>query len=96
MTDNNASAAKETPAQQAAARAGMTVKCPDVATSLSNVPQQARPAVNNELAKMDSQVADAYQRLAEPGAKADQESVRTRVLDPLTSERRQTLDRIAT
>ncbi|MFF8004256.1 DUF1996 domain-containing protein [Streptomyces sp. NPDC007917] len=96
MTDNNASAAKETPAQQAAARAGMTVKCPDVATSLSNVPQQARPAVNNELAKMDSQVADAYKRLAEQGAKADQEFVRTRVLDPLTSERRQTLDRIAT
>ncbi|MGY0059825.1 DUF1996 domain-containing protein [Streptomyces sp. LZ34] len=96
MTDNNASAAKETPAQQAAARAGMTVKCPDVATSLSSVPQQARPAVNDELAKMDSQVADAYQRLMAQGAKADQEFVRTRVLDPLTSERRQTLDRIAT
>lgn len=96
MTDNNASAAKETPAQQAAARAGMTVKCPDVATSLSSVPQQARPAVNDELAKMDSQVADAYQRLMAQGATADQEFVRTRVLDPLTSERRQTLDRIAT
>ncbi|MEU5612509.1 DUF1996 domain-containing protein [Streptomyces sparsogenes] len=96
MTDNNASAAKETPAQQAAARAGMTVKCPDVATSLSSVPQRARPAVNDELAKMDSQVADAYRRLTAQGARADQEFVRTRVLDPLTAERRQTLDRIAT
>ncbi|WP_435864558.1 DUF1996 domain-containing protein [Streptomyces sparsogenes] len=96
MTDNNASAARETPAQQAAARAGMTVKCPDVATSLSSVPQRARPAVNDELAKMDSQVADAYRRLTAQGARADQEFVRTRVLDPLTAERRQTLDRIAT
>ncbi|MEU1787715.1 DUF1996 domain-containing protein [Streptomyces sparsogenes] len=96
MTDNNASAAKETPAQQAAARAGLTVKCPDVATSLSSVPQRARPAVNDELAKMDSQVADAYRRLMAQGTRADQEFVRTRVLDPLTAERRQTLDRIAT
>ncbi|MER7793506.1 DUF1996 domain-containing protein [Streptomyces sp. NPDC097640] len=96
MTDNNASAAKETPAQQAAARAGMTIKCPDVATGLSDVPQQARPAVNDQLAKMDSQVATAYQRLVDQGGKTDQESVRTRVLDPLNSERRQTLDRIAT
>ncbi|OMI39037.1 hypothetical protein SPAR_13075 [Streptomyces sparsogenes DSM 40356] len=96
MTDNNASAAKETPAQQAAARAGMTVKCPDVATSLSSVPQQARPAVNDELAKMDSQIADAYRRLTAQGTRADQEFLRTRVLGPLTAERRQTLDRIAT
>ncbi|MER6145018.1 DUF1996 domain-containing protein [Streptomyces sparsogenes] len=96
MTDNNASAAKETPAQQAAARAGMTVKCPDVATSLSSVPERARPAVNDELAKMDSQVADAYRRLTAQGTRADQAFVRTRVLDPLTAERRRTLDRIAT
>ncbi|MET7619754.1 DUF1996 domain-containing protein [Streptomyces sp. NPDC005408] len=96
MTDNNASAARDTSRQQAAAQAPMTIDCPDVAVRLSDVPQQARPAVDNELAQMDSQVADAYGQLAAGGTQADRNWVRTRVLDPLSSRRRSTLDRIAT
>ncbi|MCQ8828642.1 DUF1996 domain-containing protein [Streptomyces malaysiensis] len=95
MTDNDASAARQSAGQrQTSARAAMTVKCPDAATRLSSVPQQARPTVDKELATMDSQVADAYQRLAARGAGADQDWVRTRVLEPLTAQRRGALNRI--
>ncbi|MYX55814.1 hypothetical protein GTZ89_08805, partial [Streptomyces sp. SID8382] len=95
MTDNDASAARQSAGQrQTAARAAMTVKCPDAATRLSSVPQRARPTVDKELATMDSQVADAYQRLAARGAGADQDWVRTRVLEPLTAQRRGALNRI--
>ncbi|MFI0770311.1 DUF1996 domain-containing protein [Streptomyces sp. NPDC021218] len=94
MTDNDASAARRTAGQQAPARAAMTVKCPDAATRLSSVPQQARPTVDKELATMDSQVADAYQQLATRGASADQDWVRTRVLEPLSAKRRGALNRI--
>ncbi|MGW0557689.1 DUF1996 domain-containing protein [Streptomyces sp. NPDC002926] len=95
MTDNNASAAREPARRQWAAAAPMTINCPDVAVRLSQVPQQARPTVDNELAQLDTQVADAYGQLASAGGKADQKWVRTRVLDPLSSQRRLTLDRIA-
>ncbi|MEU9014552.1 DUF1996 domain-containing protein [Streptomyces sp. NPDC048479] len=95
MTDNNAEAARGSARPQWAAAAAMTINCPDVAVRLSQVPQQARPTVDNELAQLDSQVADAYGQLAAAGGKADQKWVRTRVLDPLSSQRRLTLDRIA-
>ncbi|WP_406002633.1 DUF1996 domain-containing protein [Streptomyces sp. NBC_00829] len=97
MTNNNASAARESAndaRKLAAAQAPITISCPDVTIRLSNVPQQARPTVDNELAKMDSQVADAYGQLARRGGTADQEWVRTRVLDPLASQRRSALNRI--
>ncbi|MET7934847.1 DUF1996 domain-containing protein [Streptomyces sp. NPDC005322] len=93
MTDNDASAARQS-GGQTWARGTMTITCPDVATKLSSVPQQARPAVDKQLAQMDTQVADAYGKLANRGAQADQDWVRTRVLDPLTSKRRATLDSI--
>ncbi|MBP8537823.1 hypothetical protein GWI24_33125, partial [Streptomyces sp. MK37H] len=94
MTDNDASAARQSAGQQASARTAMTVKCPDAATRLASVPQQARPTVDKELATMDSQVADAYKQLAARGPGADRDWVRTRVLEPLTAQRRGALDRI--
>lgn len=95
MTDNNASAARSSWGGQAA-QAPMTINCPDVAVRLSNVPEQARPAVDNQLAQLDTQVADAYEQLAAGATQTDRNWVRTRVLDPLSSQRRSTLDRIAT
>ena len=95
MTDNNASAARSSWGGQAA-QAPMTINCPDVAVRLSNVPEQARPAVDNQLAQLDTQVADAYEQLATGATQTDRNWVRTRVLDPLSSQRRGTLDRIAT
>lgn len=41
-----------------------TIDCPDVGEQLSEVPDQARPEVDRELAGLDTQIADAYQRLA--------------------------------
>ena len=98
MTDNNASAARQSPNRtESAARSSMTIQCPDVATRLSNVPQKARPAVDRELAEMDTQVAGAYKQLAAQATKAaDQEWVRTRVLEPLSTQRRSALNRIST
>ena len=98
MTDNNASAARQAPNRTEAARqSSTTIQCPDVATRLSDVPQKARPAVDKELAQMDNQVAAAYKQLSAQGAKAaDQEWVRTRVLEPLSSQRRSALNRIST
>ncbi|CDR14959.1 DUF1996 domain-containing protein [Streptomyces iranensis] len=94
MTDNDASAARQPAGRQAPAGTAMTVKCPDAATRLASVPQQARPTVDKELATMDSQVADAYKQLAARGPGADRDWVRTRVLEPLTAQRRGALNRI--
>ncbi|MFI0775747.1 DUF1996 domain-containing protein [Streptomyces sp. NPDC021212] len=97
MTDNNASAGQSPNRTEAARQSSMTIQCPDVATKLSNVPQKARPAVDKELAQMDTQVAAAYKQLSARGPQAaDQEWVRTRVLAPLSSQRRSALNRIAT
>ncbi|MFE2031612.1 hypothetical protein ACFW9V_42115, partial [Streptomyces hygroscopicus] len=94
MTDNDASAARQSTGRQTPARTAMTVACPDAATRLSSVPRQARPTVDRELAALDSQVADAYQRLAARGTGADRDWVRTRVLEPLATQRRGALNRI--
>ncbi|WP_063734494.1 DUF1996 domain-containing protein [Streptomyces sp. RTd22] len=97
MTDNNASAGQSPNRTEAARQSSMTIQCPDVATKLSNVPQKARPAVDKELAQLDTQVAGAYKQLTAQGTKAaDQEWVRTRVLEPLSTQRRGSLNRIAT
>jgi hypothetical protein len=95
VTDNDASAARQSAGRQTWARGAMTITCPDVGTKLSSVPQRARSAVDKQLARMDTQVADAYGKLAARGGQADQDWVRTRVLDPLASMRRASLDGIA-
>ncbi|MFJ8498826.1 DUF1996 domain-containing protein [Streptomyces sp. NPDC093992] len=42
-----------------------TIDCPDVATELTAVPDRARAEVDRELAGLDAQIAEAYQRLGE-------------------------------
>ncbi|MET9883378.1 DUF1996 domain-containing protein [Streptomyces sp. NPDC006430] len=48
-----------------------TIDCPDVGDKLNNVPDQVRNEVDANLAKLDTQVADAYKQLATGNAKAD-------------------------
>ncbi|WP_328303073.1 DUF1996 domain-containing protein [Streptomyces sp. NBC_00435] len=48
-----------------------TIDCPDVGEKLTEVPDQARGDVDRELAALDTQIADAYQRLATGRAPAD-------------------------
>ncbi|WP_199549977.1 DUF1996 domain-containing protein [Streptomyces sp. N35] len=67
-----------------------TIDCPDVATSLQDVPEGAREAVDRELAALDTQITEAYRKFAEdPGAAQET------VLGPLEEQRRGTLAAIS-
>ncbi|WAX82143.1 DUF1996 domain-containing protein [Streptomyces sp. KMM 9044] len=76
---------------------GATIDCPDVGTNLTTVPEKARPAVDKELAALDEQVAQAYQRLAEsaPAIRQDPGVADEKVVGPLEAERTATLGRIS-
>ncbi|MCX2927135.1 DUF1996 domain-containing protein [Streptomyces sp. NEAU-W12] len=76
---------------------GATIDCPDVGTNLTTVPEQARPAVDKELAALDEQIAQAYQRLAESATDIQQDPgvADEKVVGPLEEERAVTLDRIS-
>ncbi|MFB9463816.1 DUF1996 domain-containing protein [Streptomyces cinereospinus] len=68
-----------------------TVDCPDVGERLTVVPDAARTAVDQELALLDQQVADAYRQLREQSAGSAEEAV----LAPLTERRAATIERVA-
>ncbi|MER7792127.1 DUF1996 domain-containing protein [Streptomyces sp. NPDC097640] len=65
-----------------------TISCPDVGQKLNTVPRQARAEVDRNLAELDTQVANAYQRMAKKEAGTDS------VLTTLQQQRTATLDRI--
>ncbi|MHB9754136.1 DUF1996 domain-containing protein [Streptomyces sp. BYX5S] len=73
-----------------------TIDCPDVGTQLSDVPDGARGRVDGELATLDSQITQAYQRLASTrdAAARDPQFVRNSILQPLKQKRTAVLDRI--
>ncbi|MEV5613008.1 DUF1996 domain-containing protein [Streptomyces sp. NPDC052225] len=73
-----------------------TIDCPDVGTSLPDVPDRARGAVDGELATLDTQITEAYQRLAttRDAAAQDPAFVRNSILGPLKDKRAAVLDRI--
>ncbi|MEU9160386.1 DUF1996 domain-containing protein [Streptomyces sp. NPDC048424] len=54
-----------------ATKLAATIDCPDVGEKLTAVPDQAKTQVDEGLAKLDDQVADAYRRLAAGEAKGD-------------------------
>ncbi|WP_404797960.1 DUF1996 domain-containing protein [Streptomyces pristinaespiralis] len=74
-----------------------TVKCPEVANGLPEVPEAARAEVDRELATMDSGITEAYQRFAEEQEQIerDPQFVQNAILGPLRSKREAGLDRIA-
>ncbi|MGW7359933.1 DUF1996 domain-containing protein [Streptomyces sp. NPDC054802] len=74
-----------------------TVKCPEVANGLPEVPDAARAEVDRELATMDSQITEAYQRFADEREQIerDPQFVQNAILGPLQSKREAGLDRIA-
>ncbi|WP_193512903.1 DUF1996 domain-containing protein [Streptomyces griseoloalbus] len=82
---------------QARVLGGATIDCPDVATSLTAVPEQARPEVDKELAALDEQIAQAYQRLGESAGAVRQDAgfADDEIVGPLEEERSATLERIA-
>jgi len=72
-----------------------TISCPTVANRLPAVPQQARAEVDQNLALLDKQIADASKRLTDPAVKSDPNFVNNAILGPLRDKRVATLDRIA-
>ncbi|CAL9618570.1 hypothetical protein SUDANB23_05794 [Streptomyces sp. enrichment culture] len=73
-----------------------TIDCPDVATQLTEVPDQARAEVDKELANLDAQIAEAYKRLGESGdaIRQDPGFAENAVAGPLKDKRAAVLARI--
>ncbi|GGT03485.1 hypothetical protein GCM10010271_01540 [Streptomyces kurssanovii] len=74
-----------------------TVKCPEVANGLPEVPEAARAEVDRELATMDSGITEAYQRFADEQEQIERDPrfAQNAILGPLRSKREAGLDRIA-
>ncbi|GGK56032.1 DUF1996 domain-containing protein [Streptomyces flaveus] len=93
-----ASAGEENSQQNAQTTAAgvATIKCPDVGQQLTDVPDGARQGVDQELAKLDQQVTEAYKRLADTrqAQAGDSGYVDNAILGPLKSKRTATIDRI--
>ncbi|GCB49899.1 DUF1996 domain-containing protein [Streptomyces sp. NL15-2K] len=94
-----ASAHEENSAQNQTKASGAqvaTIKCPDVGQQLTDVPDGARAGVDQELAKLDQQVTEAYKRLADTrqAQAGDAAYVDNAILGPLKSKRTATIDRI--
>ncbi|MDQ0388148.1 hypothetical protein J2S54_004968 [Streptomyces sp. DSM 42143] len=95
----HASAHEEGPAHhrtRSAAAQVATIDCPDVGQQLSGVPDRARGEVDGELATMDSQITEAYQRLATTrrAQAGDPRFVQNTILGPLKDRRKAIIDRI--
>ncbi|GHE88532.1 hypothetical protein GCM10014715_51360 [Streptomyces spiralis] len=73
-----------------------TISCPDVGQKLSDVPRQARGEVDGELANLDRQITEAYQRLAttRDAQARDASFVQNTILGPLKDRRKVIVDRI--
>jgi Domain of unknown function (DUF1996) len=73
-----------------------TISCPDVQQKLTNVPNAARYGVARELANLDRQITEAYNRLASTrDAQAkDPSFVQNAIVGPLKDKRSSTIDRI--
>ncbi len=73
-----------------------TVSCPDIGQKLTNVPRQARTEVDGELANLDRQITDAYQRLmtTRQAQAQDASFVQNSILQPLKDRRKAIIDRI--
>ncbi|MFC9294810.1 DUF1996 domain-containing protein [Streptomyces sp. NPDC057011] len=82
----NANAGQE---QDRTGRVTATIDCPDVGDRLTAVPDQARSEVDESLAELDVQVADAYRRLAAGEARGDA------LLGELQAQRDKTITRMS-
>ncbi|MEU5434738.1 DUF1996 domain-containing protein [Streptomyces sp. NPDC020719] len=73
-----------------------TISCPDVTNSLPDVPDQARPQVDRELAGIDTQITDAYEKFASNKDKVARDPgwADRSVLAPLKDSRAAAIDRI--
>ncbi|MFD7135116.1 hypothetical protein [Streptomyces sp. NPDC059894] len=73
-----------------------TITCPDVASQLPSVPATAQAEVDRNLALLDTQIAEANQRLADTVGQGGPNFVQNAILGPLEDKRIATVNRIAT
>ncbi|MGA5169944.1 MULTISPECIES: DUF1996 domain-containing protein [Streptomyces] len=73
-----------------------TIDCPEVANGLPAVPDQARAEVDRELANMDTQITEAYQRFADQKEQIQQDPAfaQNAILNPLKDKRVAAIERI--
>ncbi|MGF0175540.1 DUF1996 domain-containing protein [Streptomyces sp. Marseille-Q5077] len=83
-------------AGQAAAPEASTIDCPDIGSRLERTPAGARAQVDKELALLDSQISEAYQKLRSSSRAIQQDSgfANNAVLGPLKDKRAATIERI--
>uniref|UniRef100_A0AAU2AGZ7 DUF1996 domain-containing protein n=1 Tax=Streptomyces sp. NBC_00093 TaxID=2975649 RepID=A0AAU2AGZ7_9ACTN len=74
-----------------------TIDCPDVGDRLAAVPDEARSEVDKELAALDQQTAEAYQRLQNSTQAMQEDSgfADSAIMNPLKDKRTATIERIA-
>ncbi|MEV7086703.1 DUF1996 domain-containing protein [Streptomyces sp. NPDC093085] len=82
---------------QNVAQSWSTISCPDPSNRLTQVPESARAEVDNELAKMDTQITEAYAKFASEKRAIEQDAgyADNAILGPLKAKRTAALDRIA-
>lgn len=75
-----------------------TIACPEVVDRLRKVPERSRLEVDRNLAQLDTQIGDAYERLVRNRAEAERDPgwAQNAVLGPLADKRRATIERIRT
>ncbi|WNE99348.1 hypothetical protein PS467_30450 [Streptomyces luomodiensis] len=79
----------------APAGAAPAISCPAVAGSLPEIPAASRAEVDRNLALLDTQLAEADERLGSSRGEGGPDFVRNAILGPLADKRKSTLDRIA-
>ncbi|MDX3661530.1 DUF1996 domain-containing protein [Streptomyces sp. ID05-26A] len=72
-----------------------TVSCPDVASKLPRVPDQARAEVDRNLALLKTQIDEANKRLAKNENPGDENFAQNAIVGPLKDKRVATIDRMA-
>ncbi|RDG38512.1 hypothetical protein [Streptomyces corynorhini] len=73
-----------------------TVNCPAVAPSLPTIPASAQDEINRNLALLDTQIAEADQRLVDTVGQGGPNFVQNAILGPLKDKRVATINRMAT
>ncbi|MCZ4604335.1 DUF1996 domain-containing protein [Streptomyces sp. Lzd4kr] len=91
---NSTKRAPQSPADPAGG--ATTISCPDVGAKLNSVPGRARTQVDKELALLDKQVAEAYQKLRSSTRTIQQDPSFTTnaIMAPLKDRRTAAIDRI--
>ncbi|MBK3562279.1 DUF1996 domain-containing protein [Streptomyces sp. MBT62] len=79
-----------------AASRGATIDCPDIGTQLTTVPDEAKADVDKELANLDQQITEAYQKLQDSreSIRQDASFADNAIMNPLKEKRAATIGRI--